>query len=837
MRFSVLLLLCGCLLLETGGAIAAPKKNKQKPSPTVGQDSTTQSPPAGKKDHKEESSIEKLQKAYDKILKDSTTVKRTGLFTVYERQKKFYLALTDSSFNRDFLVVSRIAQAGTGMRGHFSYIGYGGDLIHSLVIQLRRAPGEKVYFHQMYYNETGGNPKEDMYTSVRNSNLAPVVSVLNYAGISKDTGTILVDVTDLFAKDNPTFFFSQNEKKSYKLAGFHADKSHIKSVRVYPLNLEVRSFKTYSTTTEMSAEEQRIVSMEISTSVILLPEKPMIPRLADDRVGFFTRKVLDFATDPQRAQLVKFITRWRLEPKDSTAYFAGKLVEPRKPIIFYIDPATPPKWVPYLIRGVEWWQKAFETAGFKNAIFARRAPTPQEDSTWSLEDARYSAIVYKSSTVTNASGPHIHDPRSGEILESHINWYHNMQVILHDWYMIQCGQSDPAARKMTFPDTLMGKLIEYVAAHEVGHTLGLRHNWGASYSVPVAMLRNRAFVRENGVTPSIMDYSRFNYVAQPSDSFSQDENIPRKVGAYDKWAIEWGYRLYKRHLQNAEEERDTLNRAVIAKNQDQRFWFGREGHPTDPRSQHEDLSNDAVKASKYGIKNLRWIITRLPEWSAEPNKGYSSLSRMYNSLVRQYRNYVRHVMKNIGGLEETPKTVEQAGDIFVPTAFDKQQKALQFLNEEVFTSPTWLVPASITSRLGLTVNEQIFSLQKFVIQSLLNANTLSVLEKTNTAFGNRTKVYSLDVFFPALMQMVFANTRMDLYRKSLQNLFVDELIRYVQPAPAATMISANVNALLRELLKKIKAICSARIRAKPLDKNRYHYEGIVDKINELFRKK
>ncbi|MFN9112737.1 MAG: zinc-dependent metalloprotease, partial [Bacteroidota bacterium] len=360
--------------------------------------------------------------------------------------------------------------------------------------------------------------------------------------------------------------------------------------------------------------------------------------------------------------------------------------------------ATPKKWVPYLIQGVNDWQIAFEQAGFKNAILGKLAPTPGEDSTWSLEDARFSAIVYKPSDVQNASGPNVHDPRSGEIMESHINWYHNVMELLRNWYFIQCAPTDSSAQKMVFDDALMGELIRFVSAHEVGHTLGLRHNFGSSSTVAVDSLRNKKWVEENGHTPSIMDYARFNYVAQPEDKISRKGLFPR-IGDYDKWAIEWGYRWMPEYA-DAAEEAVALQKFTTEKLKNKRLWFGTEINPDDPRSQNEDLGNDAVKAGNYGIKNLQRIVPNLVAWTKKPNESYELLNEMYNEVVAQYGRYLGHAAKNIGGIYETPQMNDQPGEVYEFTPKKIQQEALAFINRQLFITPKWLAQQEIFKKTG-----------------------------------------------------------------------------------------------------------------------------------------
>ncbi len=524
------------------------------------------------------------------------------------------------------------------------------------------------------------------------------------------------------------------------MAAYQADKSYIESVNSYPTNTEIKTVKTYL---KAAAQSNPYVpsgtySVELNCSMILLPERPMQPRYFDSRVGYFSTAYTDFDADPQGVKRIQMITRWKLEPKDEDRekYFHGELVEPKKPIIYYIDPATPKKWVPYLIQGINDWQKAFEQAGFKNAIIGKPAPSKDEDSTWSLEDARYSAIVYKPSAIPNASGPNIHDPRTGEILESHINWYHNVMHLIHNWYMLQASPSDPTARKMEFDDALMGQLIRFVSSHEVGHTLGLLHNYGSSSTVPVDSLRNKEWVEANGHTPSIMDYARFNYVAQPEDHISQSGLFPR-IGDYDKWAIEWGYKLMPGYP-DANQETGTLNQLVIDKLKNKRLWFGRETNRDDPRSQSEDIGDDAMKAGAYGIKNLQFVLSNLEQWTSTPNEGYTNLGEMYREVLDQFSRYMGHAAKNVGGTYETPKTVEQGGEIYSLIEKDKQKRAVAFICSQDFVTPAWILNQKILDKVGLNAVQIAGVLQNRQLDVLLSGRLIKKLISAETTAGNQT---------------------------------------------------------------------------------------------------
>jgi hypothetical protein len=506
------------------------------------------------------------------------------------------------------------------------------------------------------------------------------------------------------------------------------------------------------------------------------------------------------------------ITRWRLEPKDEDIekYKKGELVEPKKPIVFYIDPATPKKWVPYLIQGVNAWQKAFEKAGFKNAIYALEAPA--NDTTWSLEDARHNAIIYKASFVENASGPQVSDPRTGEILESHINWYHNVQQLLHDWYFVQASPNDPAARKMIFDDSLMGQLIRFVCTHEVGHTLGLLHNFGASSTIPVDSLRSRRYVAANGHTPSIMDYARFNYVAQPEDSIAVKDLIPR-IGVYDKWAIEWGYKWLP-DLKTEEEEKAYMNRWIIQKlDKDERLFFG--GNPDiDSRSQAEDLGDDAIKASYYGIKNLQRVMSHLKEWTKTPNKNYSDLSRMQVAVINQYRRYLGHVLANIGGLNWTLKTVEQDGPVISFVSREKQLAAVKFFQEQLFDTPKWLDNKEIFSLVGGRGVLQIYKIQEYFVAFLVEPFSYWDLN-INETNQPKDKSYSFAELLTDLEAGIWKELKsyqsIEFSRRNLQKTYVTRLISFTRlqkvgdlgNLDACTIVEDHINRLYLKIKKAL----------------------------------
>ncbi|MFC1225095.1 zinc-dependent metalloprotease [Pedobacter sp. BG31] len=821
--------LCMSLILVTQGY--AQKKEKKTAT-----DNKVAEVPV-KKDSVKLSSI----KPYAEVI--TAKAKSTkGLFTIHKIEDKYYFEIPDSLLGRDMLLVNRISKAANSMK--IGGAGFAGDPIDDKVIRFEKGPGYKVFIKKISYNTIVKDSIADgMYKAVVNSNIQPIIASMPIKAIGLDKTSSVIDVTDYLTGDNSLFWLGPKDKKAWGIGVLQSDRSYVNHVRTFQTNLEINAVKTYSSISDPSGVA---VTCELNSSLVLLPKKPMIPRYADARVGYFSQSYVDFDTDPQAVKLSSMITRWRLEPKDEDRdkYFRGELVEPKKPILYYIDPATPKKWVPYLIKGVNDWQVAFEKAGFKNAIMAKEAPAA--DSTWSLEDATHSAIVYKPSDVANASGPHIHDPRSGEIIESHINWYHNVMTILHDWYMIQAGAIDPRARKMELDDELMGQLIRFVSSHEVGHTLGLMHNFGSSSTVPVDSLRNKKWVEMHGHTPSIMDYARFNYVAQPEDHIGSKGIYPR-IGDYDKWAIEWGYRLFP-GINEAKIEKAFLNKWIIDSiSNNHRLWYGPQlpFGTLDPRSQNEDLGDDAVKASNYGIKNLKRILIQLPEWTRVPNEGYEDLSRMYEAVVEQFGRYAGHVMVNVGGYYMESKSVEEKGKLFLPVPVSKQKQAVSWLNEKIFKTPTWLQYKPITEKTESPYKQTIVEkLGKQTLKKLLDESRMTTLIRASNQFGDKQS-YTCTAFLEDLKKGIWSellsHTPINPYRRELQSDYVNNLTKIINPAPVDPAWEAyivppptDLIIIVRQHLRALKKAINMNIAGTYDAKSKAHLQYMAEKIDRAF---
>jgi hypothetical protein len=800
-------------------------------------------------------------KPYDQVI-TSKALTRKGMITAHRIEDKFYFEIADTTLNRDILVVSRISKSGAEVR---AAQGYAGDQIGSSVIRFEKGPNNRIFMRKISFRAYSADSTASMYRSLQNSSVQPIAASFDVAAYTPGKNGSVIDVTSYINSDNDIFYFSSPMFKSrLGIGAQQADRSYIQDVRSFPTNVEIKTVKTYAKAATPSAggapsfggagAATGSVTLELNTSLVILPKNPMKPRYFDPRVGYFAVGYTDFDLNPQGVKEVQLVKRWRLEPKpqDMAKYKRGELVEPAKPIIFYIDPATPKKWVPYLIAGVNDWQKAFEKAGFKNAVIGKVAPTKAQDSTWSLDDARNSAIVYKPSEIPNASGPSISDPRTGEIMESHINWYHNVMKLVRDWYFIQTAAVDKRARTVNFSDELMGDLIRFVSSHEVGHTLGLRHNHGSSSTVPTENLRNKKWVEANGHTPSIMDYARFNYVAQPEDNISKVGLYPR-IGDYDKWAIEWGYRYFP-DSKNVASDMKILDKMTLESAKNRRLWFGTETNPDDPHSQSEDLSDNAMKASDYGIKNLKVIVANLNAWTKQPGESYDELSNMYGQLTTQFGRYIGHVSKNIGGIYENPKTVDQAGVIYERTPAATQKEAVNWLNAQVFTTPKWLLDQTILDNISESPLVVVSKLQNAALARVISTRVLGNLIAAEAADG--ATAYKISDLFKDLNASIFTELKggaaIDVYRRNLQKAYVDRLITIINPpAPAAgsaatfgrggatpTGLTASqtdavsvVKGQLRELDKAIKANSTTDTLSK------YHLEDLSDRIEKALDSK
>ncbi|QES87792.1 zinc-dependent metalloprotease [Rhizosphaericola mali] len=852
MNSKILMLLCGTFYLTTTFA--------QKPEvPKYPKDSLP------KKDSLHLKDTTKLKKPifpkpseikpYKEVIPDSA-ITHKGLFTIHEVEDKYFFEIPDSLFGREIMVVTRYVSVpgGAGV--------YGGEIVNQQTIEWIKGPNKNVFI-KLIADISMADSTNKIYKAVKNSYANPLIAAFPIKAFGKDSSTVVLDVTDFFKGDNQLVSLTPDKKRGFNLSMLMADRSYINSIHTYPINVEIKSTKTFGASPAMNipgmmtrrggggftvANDAGVVTMELNNSFLLLPKTPVKKRLFDPRVGYFADSYTVYGDNQQKVDDQTFIVRWNLEPKpeDVEKWKKGQLVEPKKQIVYYIDPATPKQWRPYLIAGINDWQKAFESAGFKNAIVGKE--WPENDTTMSMEDARYSVVRYFASNIENAYGPNVHDPRSGQILESHIGWYHNVMKLVHDWYMIQAGAIDPKARKMKFDDELMGQLIRFVSSHEIGHTLGLRHNMGSSSKTPVELLRNKKWVEANGHTASIMDYARFNYVAQPEDNISEKGIFPR-IGDYDKWAIKWGYSYSG--ATTTEEDKKIVNKWVVdALSKNSRLWFGGEGRNLDPRAQTEDLGDNNVLASEYGIKNLKIVAKNLLSWTNEEADTYNNLGDVYTQLFGEYNRFVNHVLKNVGGIEETYKSVEEPGNVYYPTSKQRQKQAVQFLNNQVFNNVDWLDDQNIMNKItNPGYGDKIANLQSTTLSNLLSSSRLQRLELCENRFGDTT--YTPIEFITDVHDGIFSelksNAAITAPRRSLQKVYVNTLIDIISAkSPASSGISPMILALMgvsssdintsdipsivKGHLKDLKAEIDATNSSDKLTK--YHLADLSDRIKK-----
>jgi len=714
----------------------------------------------------EKSDKEKKEKTYSDVITDKA-VTDSGLFEVHKVDGKYYYEIHDSLLGRDMLMVTRIAKMA-------KEIPLGAHKLSEQVLSWQKFD-QNILLKELSYSKFASDSLP-VKEAVSNSNFEPIISSFKIEVENKDKNTVVIDVTNLYKSDIKSFGYPQSYRKRNKISSLDSKLSFIESIRSFPLNIEAKHIKTYKSSDAKNGQ----ISMLLNNSMILLPKEPMKRRYYDKRVGWFTTSQTDYGIDNQEAETVRYLDRWRLEIKDEDKekFEAGELVEPKKQIVYYIDRATPKKWRKYLKQGIEDWNAAFEQAGFKNAIVCKDPPTEEEDPDWSPEDVRYSVVRYLASSTLNANGPHVSDPRSGEIFESDINWYHNVMKLLRNWYFVQTAAVNPEARGTEFKDEVMGELIRFVSSHEFGHTIGLPHNMGSSSAYPVDSLRSATFTKKYGTAPSIMDYARFNYVAQPEDKgvalMPSDWDTPN-VGIYDKYSVMWGYKPILGVSED--EEKEILRSWIRDKEDDLMFRFGPSG-AIDPSSQTEDLGNDAVKASEYGIKNLKRIVPNLIKWTTEDGETYDELEYLYGQVLGQFRRYMGHVATNIGGVYEYNKTADQEGAVYTHVNKNHQKACVSFLNNHLFKTPYWMIDKNILNKIEYAgTTNRIRSLQSSYLNRVLDFGRMARMIENEALNGNNS--YSLDEMMNDVKNGIWSELKngqsIDVYRRNLQKSYISRL--------------------------------------------------------------
>ena len=828
-RISMVLGIMGMFLHAEDSFAQKKKKKDSKNAPAA---STTPARPSG--------GSNSGPKPYSEVITKKAKSK-DGLFKVHQIDDKYFYEIPEEMFGKDMLMVTTIAKTADG-------IGYGGERTNTLMLRWEKN-NDDVLLKVVSVNNFAADSLP-ISMAVKNSNLEPILQKFDVKSRATDSTGVVIEATDLFSKDVQALGLPRNRRTGFKVSRLDSERSYIDHINTYPINIEARYILTYAAAEPPSNSSTGLITLEMNSSMILLPEEPMKQRLGDRRVGWFSRSIVDYGADAQKASNRTFLDRWRLEVKDEDIekFKRGELVEPKKQIVYYIDPATPEKWVPYLIAGVEDWQAAFEEAGFKNAIIAKRAPSKEEDPDWSPEDARYSVIRYFASDIQNAYGPHVSDPRTGEIIESDIGWYHNVMNLLRNWFFIQTAAINPDARSVQFKDEVMGRLIRFVSSHEVGHTLGLPHNFASSHAYPVEKLRDAEFTKAMGTAPSIMDYARFNYIAQPGD---EGVSLMPNVGPYDKYAIAWGYRPIL-DAATPEDEQKTLDMWITSKNGDPIYRYGRQGNSYDPSAQSEDLGDNSMKASEYGIANLKRIVPNLEEWTAEkdkPFKDYEDLEEMYGQVVTQFNRYMGHVRTNVGGVLEVYKATGQDEAVYTHVSKDIQKSAVDFLNKELFATPTWLMNDEIFARTSdFGALERIRGVQVGTLNGVLEWGRLGRVIENEALNGE--EAYTITQLFNDLRKGIWtelpSGKTIDVHRRALQRAHIERLEYLLNndepnvPANFRRFVGPQINAsqsdirpVVRGELKTLQRDIRSAIGRTSDSMSKLHLEDLLARVDSI----
>ena len=756
-------------------------------------------------------SAQKNNKTIDSLTKGMKLTE--GVINAYTNDdNKMYFEINKDLLNVEILVVTRLAQIPSG---YSAYINAGSKTSEQ-VIEFQKK-NNSINIRQLSFNNVA-NQEDPINQSVIENNFPPILASFEIK--NSGANSFLIDVSNYFLNDSPGFnIINSRIKEQYKIGNVDKKRSSIDSARSFPENIEILNTLTFDTKKPPRENKTKTFSFQVNHSFILLPEDRMKIRYYDERVGWFTVNKIDYSSEALKSDSYKLIRRWRLEPKNEEAYLNGELVEPKKQIVYYLDPATPIKWRPYFKKGIEDWNSVFEKAGFKNAIVAKEAPSIEEDPDFSPEDIRYSTVRYVASTTRNATGPSVSDPRTGEILESDIIWYHNHLRSYRNRYLLETGAANPKARTLNTPKEEIGEMMRMVISHEIGHALGLPHNMKASSAYPVDSLRSGKFTQKMGIAATIMDYARYNYIAQPGD---KNIRFVRQLGPYDDYSIEWGYRYFPG--KNLLQEKEILTKYVDQKSLNPIYMFG--SSRGDPNTQTENIGDDPIKASTYGLKNLKIVANNFMDWIHEPNKDYSDLNEIYDELLGVYSRYIFHVIGIVGGINQTLHNTNQ-DNIFTYVNVDKayQMEALSFLDLELWKTPNWLRNKKIISQINnLDGLYKIEKIQERAINSLLSNYRLNkMLSASKTIEGNALEFDNLiDMLFESIIDKIAPT---DQFSRNLQISFTKKINTLIEEDDLEGVIKSKALSVKRKINKLSER--KSRSSSKDLIKDHYSYLNFI----------
>lgn len=777
-----------------------------------------------KKNNSEQPKLNQTKKednSYKKLI-NNKTITDEGLFKVHMNNNKYFYEIPNTQLGKEMLLVTRIKEIPNGLGG--GYVN-AGSKINTQVIAWEKFK-DKILLKVKSFNAVA-NDSLPINKSVKINNFEPTIYSFAIKANNIDSTSVLIDVTKFFSTDIKAITALPNAyRKRYKVRKLDLSRSFINEINSYPKNIEVIQDFTFDADSPPSNSRTNTISLRVNQSMILLPEDKMNPRFYDKRVGYFSIGNIDYGSEALKADDKRYIRKWRLVPKDIDAYNKGELVEPKKQIVYYLDPATPKKLRKYIKQGVEDWQKVFETAGFKNAIVAKYPPTKEEDPEFSMEDIRYSSIRYVASTTRNATGPSVSDPRTGEILESDIIWYHNHLRSYRNRYLLETGAANPSARTLNTPKKEIGEMMRMVIAHEVGHALGLPHNMAASYAYPVDSLRSGEFTQKMGIASTIMDYARYNYVAQPGD---KNIRFIRQLGPYDHYSINWGYRIIP-NTKTPEEEKKTLDKWIEEKANNPIYRFGSQRF--DPSSQTEGIGNDQIKASSYGIKNLKIVAKNLPQWTSSQTNDYEDLSELYGELLSVWSRYIGHVTGIIGGVYEFNKNPNQEGLVYQAVKKEKQRKSMIWIQENAFKTQPWLLNDSILANIDESgYTKRILRLQNRHLYSLLNINTLERMIDIESISNETYRAIDMirDLRLGIFNEANYLRN-VDVYRRNLQKSLINRMGELLNSSERK---HGDINSILRGELESLNFQITLAKDKRVNRITKYHYRDCLFMINKI----